>query len=63
MCLRDYPTGTRVRIGDRTFCKTETGTFWKEEHSLLGNQVSRPAVSLETIERQVAATHVVLRDK
>ncbi|KVK87631.1 hypothetical protein WJ53_22520 [Burkholderia ubonensis] len=60
MRLQDYSPGTRVQIGDRVFHKTTTGTFWREEHDVPGDCVSRPSVSLENIERAVGNKHVVL---
>ena len=60
MKLCDYPVNTRVQIGDRVFKKTPTGSFWREEHDVPGNCVSRPSVSLESIEQTTATTHVVI---
>lgn len=60
MRLKDYTPGTRIKIGDRFFRRTTTGTFWREEHELSGNCVSRPSVSLESIERAAGEKHVVL---
>lgn len=60
MKLCQYPVDTRVRIGDRVFKKTPTGSFWREEHDVPGNCVSRPSVSLETIEHTTGAEHFVM---
>ncbi|MBB4517240.1 hypothetical protein GGD68_006043 [Paraburkholderia fungorum] len=60
MRLKDYTPGTRIKIGDRFFRRTNTGTFWREEHELPGNCVSRPSVSLENIEQAAGEKHVVL---
>lgn len=60
MRLQDYSAGTRVQIGDREFRRTTTGTFWREEHLIPGNRVSRPSVSLENIEQAAGVKHVVL---
>lgn len=58
--LRDCITGTRVAIGDRIFEKVAHGTFWRED---LGAQADRvvelPVVTLEAIEEQTGAAHVV----
>jgi hypothetical protein len=61
--LKDYPTGTRIQIGKRTFVRTATGSFWREEHEVLGNRVSRPSVSLEGIERYSGLKHKLLEAK
>lgn len=60
MRLQDYSPETLVQIGDRVFRKTTTGSFWREEHELPGNCVSRPSVSLENIEQTAGMKHVVL---
>ena len=59
-CLRDYPNGTRVSIGTRTFEKVRPTSFWREKSDVPGNRVTRPAVSLEGIEDLVGERHVVL---
>lgn len=60
MKLCDYPVNTRVQIGLRVFKRTPTGSFWREEHSVPGNCVSRPSVSLESIEQMTGTQHVVI---
>jgi len=60
MALKDYPEGTRIKIGDRTFIRTATSTCWREEHSIPGNCTTRPSASLEHIERLVGVQHVVI---
>ncbi len=60
MDLRQYPAGTKIRIGTRIFCRVSTGSFWREEHDVPGNCVSRPSCSLENIEQSSGMTHVVL---
>lgn len=60
MQLQDYTPGTRIQIGDRFFRRTTTGTFWREEHPIPGNCVSRPSISLENIEQAAGEKHVVL---
>ncbi len=60
MNLSDYPEGTRVRIGQRVFSKTNTRSFWREEHCTPGNCVSRPSVSLESIEQSCGEKHVLI---
>ncbi len=60
MRLKDYTPGTRIKIRDRFFRRTTTGTFWREEYELPGNCVSRPSVSLGNIERAAGEKHVVL---
>lgn len=61
MQLKDYPTGTLVEIDGRKFEKTTPGTFWREVHSIPGNCVSRPSVSLEVIEDCAGVKHVVVQ--
>ena len=63
MSLQNYSAGTRVRIGDRIFRRTTTGTFWREEHQIPGNCVSRQSISLEIIERAAGVKHVVLAER
>lgn len=60
MALKDYPEGTRIKIGDRTFIRTATSTCWREEHSIPGNCTTRPSASLENIERLTGLQHVVI---
>lgn len=60
MRLQEYPTDTRIQIGERIFRKESYGTFWREEHAQPGNCVSRPHVSLENIQRDCEGAHVVL---
>lgn len=57
--LHDYPTDTKVRIGDRVFRKVMPRSFWREEDPVPGNCVSRPADSLQHIEDEFGA-HVVI---
>lgn len=61
MKLIDYPTGTRVRIGDRLFVRLSMSSFWREEHQVPGNCVSRPSSSLESIERLSRTKHRVVK--
>ena len=58
--LKEYEPGTRVDIGGRVFSRTTTGSFWREEHKVPGNCVSRPSVSLEVLEQTCGKRHVVL---
>ncbi len=60
MKLSQYPVDTRIRIGDRLFKRTPTGSFWREEHDVPGNCVPRPSVSLESIEQTAGTEHVVI---
>ena len=60
MRLQDYPNGTRIAVAERKFVKVEPGTFWREEHAIPGNCVSRPSISLEGIEALSGAKHVVI---
>lgn len=60
MALKDYPEGTRIKIGDRTFIRTATSTCWREEHHIPGNCTTRPSASLEHIERIAGLQHVVI---
>lgn len=59
LSLRDYPTGTKVRIGNRVFSKEAARSFWREEDPIPGNCVSRPADSLKNIEDELGP-HVVV---
>lgn len=59
MRLADYPVGTRVQIGARSFKKISTGSFWREDNAVPGNCVARPAASLEALEQR-AGPHCVL---
>ena len=61
--LRDYPVGTRIQIGTRTFERINVGSFWREEHEIPANRVARPSCSLQHIERQEKCKHVVLPAK
>ncbi len=63
MRLQDYPVGTRVQIGNRVFRRTATGTFWREEHQIRGNCVSRPSASLANIEQAAGVKHVVIEER
>jgi hypothetical protein len=60
MSLCEYPVGTKIKIADRVFERTKTGSFWPEVHEVPGNCVSRPSVSVEGIEERLGVTHVVL---
>ncbi|TDA49046.1 hypothetical protein [Burkholderia pyrrocinia] len=60
MRLQDYPSDMRIQIGDRIFRRESYGTFWREESPIPGNCVSRPSVSLLTIESSIGEKHVVL---
>lgn len=60
MALKDYPEGTRIKIGDRRFIRAATSTCWREEHEIPGNRTTRPSVSLENIERMTGLQHVVI---
>lgn len=57
--LRNYPTGTKVRIGRRVFSKVASGSFWREEDPIPGNCISRPSDSLQNIEYEFGA-HIVI---
>lgn len=57
--LRDYPTDTKISIGNRVFRKVAPGSFWREEDPVPGNCVSRPADSLRHIEDELGP-HVVI---
>jgi hypothetical protein len=61
MNLKDYPTGTIIKIGDRRFEKVQPTTFWREIHDVPGNCVTRPSVSLEGIEQREGVKHVVIQ--
>ena len=58
--LDTYPVGTRIRIGSRRFTKTPAGSFWREEHHVPGNCVTRPAASLRSIEDAEGHAHIVI---
>lgn len=58
--LHNYPMGTRIGIGSRVFRKVAPSSFWREEHSIPGNCVSRPATSIQNIEQQLGQTHLVI---
>lgn len=60
MEFRQYPAGTKIRIGTRIFRRVSTGSFWREEHDVPGNCVSRPSCSLQNIEQSSGMTHEVL---
>ncbi len=57
--LRDYPTDTKISLGGRVFRKVTPGSFWREEHAIPGNCVSRPSASLENVEQSLGP-HVVI---
>ena len=57
--LHEYPTDTRIRIGNRVFRKVTPGSFWREEDPVPGNCVSRPSNSLAHFEAGLGA-HVVI---
>ncbi|MBO1801869.1 hypothetical protein, partial [Burkholderia contaminans] len=46
------------RLIDQRFLST--GSFWREEHDVPGNCVSRPSCSLQNIEQSSGMTHEVL---
>lgn len=58
--LKDYKPGTRVEIDGRVFVRTTTGSFWREEHEVLGNCVSRPSASIEALEHTRGVRYIVL---
>lgn len=58
--LADYPLGTVIGIGDRRFERVTPGTFWREQHAIPGNCVSRPSTSITNIEHSAGVAHVVL---
>lgn len=58
--LKDYPAGTRIRIGERFFKRADHGTFWTEEHEIPGNCNTRPSVSLKNLEISLNMSHVVV---
>lgn len=60
MRLQDYPSDTRIQVGDRIYCRESYGTCWRKESPTPGNCVSRPSVSLLTIESSIDEKHVDL---
>ncbi|MDO5947159.1 hypothetical protein [Burkholderia cepacia] len=52
-----------MQIGNRVFRRTATGTFWREEHQIRGNCVSRPSASLANIEQAAGVKHVVIEER
>lgn len=60
--LKDYPPGTRIRIGHREFTRKAHGSFWIEESEIPGDRVSRPSCSLEWIESELGQ-HVVIAQR
>lgn len=58
--LSRHPEGARIQIGDRFFERLGYGSFWREEHEIHGNCVSRPSASLAVLEQQLGVKHRVL---
>lgn len=62
-CYAEYKPGTRIEICGRVFVRTSTGSFWREEHEVPGNRVSRPSASLEALESVTGSRHAVLTNR
>ncbi len=61
MRLKDYPQGTKIRIGQREFERKANGSFWIEESKIPGDRVSRPSCSLEWMEQDLGHHTVISR--
>jgi hypothetical protein len=59
--LVNYPAGTWIMIGERKFYRLALGTFWREDHEIRGNCVSRPSVSIRNIELMSGHRHKIIR--
>jgi hypothetical protein len=58
--LKDYPEGTRIKIGARSFVRADRGKFWNEDHEIPGNCCSRPSASPRNIELSTGSRHIVV---
>lgn len=59
--LVNYPAGTWIEIGERKFYRLALGTFWREDHEIMGNCTSRPSTSIRNIELMSGHRHKIIR--
>ncbi|HCF9660124.1 TPA: hypothetical protein NI776_001851 [Pseudomonas aeruginosa] len=59
MSLQHHPIDTKLQIGERLFIHVRPG-WWREDHPVHGNRVTRPTCSLERMEEACGAQAVVL---
>ena len=59
--FRTYPAGTNVKIGERSFVRTQHSTFWREID--VENGMIFSSTSLEDFENKAKKNHVVLNQE